>query len=93
MDLFVEVMGGEEQVIENLELLYRHLESSDIAVPNTLTIVRSARVPIIKYIDSHGSGLPSPPLPPLLLFPFLLNLYSFSSSIGAYEKASKSTSQ
>jgi len=77
MDLFVEVMGGEEQVIENLELLYQHLESSDMALPNTLTIVRGARVPIIKYIDSHGSGPPSPSLPPLLLSLFLSSLLFF----------------
>jgi hypothetical protein len=70
MDLFVELLGVPEGLIEHLEVLYQQLEtSSQIAAPGTLTIVRGARVPIIKYIDSHGSSLPP--------FHFLFHCISF----------------
>lgn len=45
--------------LEHLESLYNALHSSPLAVPGTLTLVRGARVPIIKYIDARGSGTPS----------------------------------
>src|SRR5579859_423798 len=63
MDLFVELIGVPEGVMEHLEILYQKLETSKLAATGTLTIVRGARVPIIKYIDSHGSGLLFPHLP------------------------------
>ena len=55
MDLFVLVPDIPES-LENLELLYIAVDSSSLASPGTLTIVRGARVPIIKYIDACGSG-------------------------------------
>jgi hypothetical protein len=49
MDLFVSAPG-------DLDTLYGAVEASSLAAPGTLTIVRGARVPIVKYIDSMGSG-------------------------------------
>ena len=58
LDLFVELVGVPEGLLnDHLEILYQYLERSTLAEGGTLTIVRGARVPIIKYIDSHGSGL------------------------------------
>lgn len=56
MDLFVSVSSLPESA-ENLEFLYRAIEKSTLPSAGTLTIVRGARVPIIKYIDSGGSGI------------------------------------
>ena len=57
MDLFISVPNLAES-LENLERLYQLIETtSDLAAEGTLTIVRGARVPIIKYIDSRGSGI------------------------------------
>jgi hypothetical protein len=55
MDLFV-LLPDTPESLEHLETLYNALQSSSIAEPGTLHIVRSARVPIVKYIDSKGSG-------------------------------------
>jgi hypothetical protein len=55
MDLFVSLPEMPES-LEHLEILYNVLNRSSIAVEGTLSIVRGARVPIIKYTDSHGSG-------------------------------------
>lgn len=57
MDLFVRVPDIPES-LENLEMLYNVVDSSSIASPGTLNIVRGARVPIVKYIDARGSGIP-----------------------------------
>jgi hypothetical protein len=59
MDLFVEVGKVRESLEQCLEVLYAHLQKCHLFLPGTLTIVRGARVPIIKYIDSCGSG-PNP---------------------------------
>ena len=56
MDLFVSVLDLPESA-ENLEFLYQSIEKSTLASVGTLTIVRGARIPIIKYIDSGGSGI------------------------------------
>jgi hypothetical protein len=56
MDLFVEVGKVRESLEQCLEVLYAHLQKCPLFLPGTLTIVRGARVPIIKYIDSYGSG-------------------------------------
>ena len=56
MDLFISAPDLPE-TSENLEILHRSIESSTLAAAGTLTIVRGARVPIIKYIDSRGSGI------------------------------------
>ena len=56
MDLFILVPDLPESP-ENLEILYHSIESSTLASAGTLNIVRGARVPIIKYIDSRGSGI------------------------------------
>ena len=76
MDLFVEVGDARQSPEQCLEVLYSHLENRRLFAPGTLTIVRTARVPIIKYIDSQGSGphllthcTPSHS-PPLSLSPF-----------------------
>ena len=53
MDLFVSVPGLTD--IESLERL--HTAVSCLAVPGTLSIVRGARVPIVKYVDARGSGI------------------------------------
>jgi len=55
MDLFV-LLPDVPYSLEHLELLYNALHSAPLAVPGTLTLVRGARVPIIKYIDVRGSG-------------------------------------
>lgn len=55
MDLFVS-LSGIPYSLEHLELLYNVLESTFLTVPGTLSIVRGARVPIVKYIDAQGSG-------------------------------------
>jgi hypothetical protein len=55
IDLFV-LLPDMPYSLEHLELLYNALHSSPLAVPGTLTIVRGARVPIIKYIDARNSG-------------------------------------
>ena len=55
MDLFVSLPEMLES-LEHLEILYKVLTGSSIAVEGTLSIVRSASVPIIKYTDSHGAG-------------------------------------
>jgi hypothetical protein len=55
MDLFVS-LSETPYSLAHLELLYKALESTFLAVPGTLSIVRGARVPIIKYIDARGSG-------------------------------------
>lgn len=55
MDLFVHVPDIPES-LGNLELLYIAVDSSSLASPGTLSIVRGARVPIVKYIDAAGSG-------------------------------------
>jgi len=61
MDLFV-LLPDVPYSLEHLESLYNALHSSSLAATGTLTLVRGARVPIIKYIDSRGSGtLPYPP--------------------------------
>ena len=57
MDLFVSVPDIPES-LENLEMLYNAVDSSSLASPGTLNIVRGARVPIVKYIDARGSGNP-----------------------------------
>ena len=57
MDLFVCVPDIPES-LENLEMLYNVVDSSSLACPGTLKIVRGARVPIVKYIDVCGSGTP-----------------------------------
>ena len=62
MDLFVELPGREEdqehpEHLVNLERLYNTLQMSSLAQMGTLHIVRGARVPIVKYIDSQGSGI------------------------------------
>ena len=57
MDLFVRVPDIHES-LESLEMLYNIVDSSSLASPGTLNIVRSARVPIVKYIDARGSGNP-----------------------------------
>jgi len=54
MDLFVQL--DEPESLENLETLYNALQSSSLAVPGSLVIVRCARVPIVKYTDALGSG-------------------------------------
>ena len=56
MDLFVSLPDTRESP-KNLDLLYSSLESSSLPAPGTLNIVRTARVPIVKYIDSCGSGI------------------------------------
>jgi hypothetical protein len=55
MDLFVS-LPDTPYALEHLERLYNVLESSQLAAPGTLNIVRGARVPIVKYIDARGSG-------------------------------------
>lgn len=56
MDLFISLPDTVES-LDNLELLYRSLESSSLPASGTLSIVRTARVPIVKYTDSRGSGI------------------------------------
>jgi len=56
MDLFISIPNIHES-IENLELLHAAIEKAQLAAPGTLKIVRSARVPIVKYTDSHSSGI------------------------------------
>ena len=63
MDLFV-LLPDVPYSLEHLESLYNTLHSAPLAVPGTLTLVRGARVPIIKYIDARGSGTTPPPTPP-----------------------------
>ena len=55
MDLFVSI--SETPELGHLEMLYEALRESEVAVQGTLNIVRGARVPIVKYIDSQGSGI------------------------------------
>ena len=54
--MFISVPDIRES-IENLELLHATIEKAHLAAPGTLTIVRSARIPIVKYTDSHSSGI------------------------------------
>jgi hypothetical protein len=68
MDLFVEVGKVRESLEQCLEVLYAHLQKCHLFLPGTLTIVRGARVPIIEYIDSYGSG-PQPLIPLHLTLP------------------------
>jgi non-canonical poly(A) RNA polymerase PAPD5/7 len=56
MDLFVK-FPFEAESLRYLEQLYNVIESSSLAVPGSLNMVSSARVPIIKYTDSRGSGI------------------------------------
>jgi DNA polymerase sigma len=56
MDLFLS-LPDELESIRHLEQLYALIESSYLALPGTLNMVSSARVPIIKYTDSSGSGI------------------------------------
>jgi hypothetical protein len=62
MDLFV-LLPDVPYSLEHLESLYNTLHSAPLAVPGTLTLVRGARVPIIKYIDARGSGTTPLPTP------------------------------
>src|SRR5208282_911754 len=54
MDLFVSLPDVVPS-LDHLEILYNNVLS--LAVPGTLSIVRGARVPIVKYIDVGGSGI------------------------------------
>ena len=56
MDLYVS-LPHEGQSLHYLEQLYSVIKSSSLAAPESLNMVSSARVPIIKYTDSRGSGI------------------------------------